>query len=109
MASYQFVLYAEGAANPANLVLEEGAQRLDDAQIHFLRQTAHIVVGLDLAGGAVDSGGLYDIRVYGSLGEPARVFYATGISVESLDEEAAYDLALLLRVADAGEGGKELR
>ena len=109
MTAYQFVFYAEGAANPAHFVLEEGAQRLDDAQVHLLRQTAHVVVGLDLAGGAVDSGGLYHVRVYGALGEPARVFYATGISVESLDEEAAYDLALLLRVADAGEGGKELR
>ena len=47
MAGDEGVLDAEGAADPAHLVLEQGTQRLDDLKVHLLRKTAYIVVGLD--------------------------------------------------------------
>ena len=47
MAGDEGVLDTEGAAYAADLVLEEGAQGLDDVKVHFLRKTAYVVVGLD--------------------------------------------------------------
>ena len=47
MAADQAVRQAELAAERAHLVLEQLAQRLDQLQVHALRQAADIVVRLD--------------------------------------------------------------
>ena len=108
MAANQFFLDAEGAADPADLIFEEHPQRLDDFEVHLLRQTAHVVVRLDLRGKALDARGFDDVRVDRALGQPAGVFNRPGMLVESLDEEAADELALGLGIGNPGERGKEL-
>lgn len=51
----------------ADFIFEEVAQRLDDfLEIHIIRETADVVVGLDHCGFSAKSG-LYHIRVDGSL------------------------------------------
>ena len=56
MPSDEFLLDAEGTAYSADLVLEQHLQRLHNLEVHLLRKTAHIVVGLDLGGDAGDAG-----------------------------------------------------
>ena len=53
--------------------------------------------------------GLDHVGIDRALREPAHVFELRGLALEHLDEHAADDLALLLRVRDAVEGGEELR
>ena len=101
-------LDAQGSADPADLVLEQRTQRLDNLQVHLLRKTAHIVVGLDLGGDALDAGGLDHVRIDGSLGEPAGVLDGAGVFVEGLHEEPSDDLSLGLRLGNAGESVREL-
>jgi hypothetical protein len=72
-----------------------------------LRQAADVVVGLDDLGLAgLGAGGLDDVRVDGALGQPLDAG-ACSPRVEDLDEGVADDLALLLRVLDAGEALQE--
>ena len=47
MPSDELVLDAEGTADTAYLILEEGSQRLYNLQVHLFRQASHIVVRLD--------------------------------------------------------------
>ena len=108
MPADKFLLDAQGSADPADLVLEKRTQRLDNLQVHLLRKTAHIVVGLDLGGDALDAGGLDHVRIDGSLGEPAGVLDGAGVFVEGLHEEPSDDLSLGLRLGNAGESVKEL-
>ena len=108
MASDEFFLDAEGAADSADFVLEEHLERLDDLEVHLLRQTAYVVVGLDLGGDACDAGGLDDIRIYGALGKPAGVFNGLCVFVECLHEETSYNLSLCLRLSHSCELFQEL-
>ena len=57
---------AELLADRAHLVLEEGAQRLDQLELEVLGQAADVVVGLDV-GGARAAAGLDDVGVEGAL------------------------------------------
>jgi hypothetical protein len=89
---------AEGNAEPAHLVLEQFAQRLDQAELHVFRQAADIVVALDhmrLAGLA--AGRLDHVRVDRALRQPLRVGELLRLLVEDLDEQVADDLALGFR------------
>ena len=95
---------AEFDADPAHLVLEQFAQRLDQLEVHVIRQAADVVVRLDDLGLAgLGAGGFDHVRVDGALGQPFDVLDPAGLVVEDLDEGVADDLALLLRVGDAGE------
>ncbi|GBE11626.1 hypothetical protein BMS3Abin12_02215 [bacterium BMS3Abin12] len=95
---------AEFDPDLAHLVLEQFAQRLDELEVHALRQPAHVVVRLDhvrLAGGR--AGRLDHVRVDRALGEPAHALDPRGLLLEDLDEQAADDLALAFRVGHALE------
>ena len=95
-------------AEASHFVLEQFAQRLDQFQAHMRRQAAHVVVGLDdmrLAG--LGAGGLDDIRVDGALRQEADILELVRFLFEHLDEQAADDLALGLRVGDALERRQE--
>ena len=104
----------ELAADRAHLVLEQGAQRLDELELQVVRQPADVVVALDV-GGAGSAAALHDIRIQGALHEEAdRLAVGGGLRdelglglLEGADELAPDDLALLLGVADAGERGQE--
>ena len=101
VAAYEQRADAERTAHAAHLILEEQAQGLDDLQVHVFGQAAHVVVRLDLGGGAVDRSRLHDVGIYRPLSQPLDILYALGLLVEYLDEVAAYDLAFLLGVGHA--------
>ena len=66
-------------------------------------QAADVVVRLDLGRDAVVAAGLDHVRVERALDEEADVAELAGLLLEDADELLAHDLALRLRVADAGE------
>ena len=102
-------------ADRTNLVLEEGAERFDELELQVFGKPAHVVVALDV-GGTGSPAALHDIRVQGALHEVLDGLAARGgfeherlgCALEAADEFAADDLALLLRVAHAGEGAEKL-
>ena len=108
---------AELLADQPHLVLEQGAQRLDQLELQVVGQAADVVVGLDV-GGAGAAAGLDDVGVERALhqeGDLVAVAAAHGVGqhlglrgLEDPDELAADDLALLLRVGDTDEGVEEL-
>ena len=101
---------AELLADPAHLVLEQRAQRLDQRELQVVGQAADVVVGLDVRGAGA-AAGLDDVRVERALHEELdRLAVRAGLGddlarglLEDADELAADDLALLLGVGDAGQ------
>src|SRR6266851_4308593 len=91
------------------LVLEEVAQWLDELEAEPGRQTADIVVRLDLHRGGRDvgRGRLDHVRVKGALREEVDVAQARRLRFEDGDELSADDPALLLRVDHTFQGGEE--
>jgi hypothetical protein len=95
---------AEFAAEHADLVLEQFAQRLDQLHVHALGQAADIVVRLDGHRGAAGEGDAFDhVRIERALGEEIGAADLLGLFLEHLDEEPADGLALLFRVGLAFE------
>ena len=109
MAADEFFRQPELAAEGAHLVLEQFAQRLDEAHVHALGQAADVVVALDGHRGAAREGhALDDVRIEGALRqELGRLLTVLGdllrLGLEHVDEEAADRLALRLGVGDAVE------
>ncbi|PLC12344.1 hypothetical protein AUQ48_08950 [Kocuria flava] len=105
---------AELAAHGADLVLEQGPQRLHELELQVLGQPAHVVVALDV-GRALPAAGLDDVGVEGALDEEAHGLALLGGAagdllgggLEGADELAADDLALLLGIGHPGEGAEE--
>ena len=106
--------HAQLAADGAHLVLEQLAQRLDELEVEVLGQAAHVVVALDV-GGALSPAGLDDVGIQGPLDQEADL---AALSTDGLDDPAlgglegadelpADDLALGLRLGDAGQGAQE--
>ena len=80
-----------------NRVLE----RLDELKLEVLGQAADVVVRLDRLhglGAAFD-----DVRIDGSLSQQFDALELARLFLKHADEFRADDLALLLRIADAGE------
>ena len=108
---------AEGQAELAHFVLEQVAQRLEQLQAQFGRQAADVVVALDGHGllglappDSMTSGIDRALRQEGrALVAAVAGLEPRRLGLEHLDELAADDLALLLRVGDAGELAEELR
>ena len=100
--------HAQLLADPAHFVLEEHAQRLnkaaDEFRAHIGRQTADVVVRLDDRA-ALDRAGLDDVRINRALGEEFYVFKLLGFVGEAVDEFAADELALRLRIGNACQLG----
>mmetsp|Transcript_74071 Transcript_74071/g.176644 ORF Transcript_74071/g.176644 Transcript_74071/m.176644 type:complete len:256 (-) Transcript_74071:567-1334(-) len=95
---------AELPTQGADLVLEEESERLDHLHLHSVGKAAHVVVGLDDAGGALVGGGLDDVGVQRALQEKAILMGETHLRhglLKSLHEESANDLPLLLRLRDS--------
>ena len=97
---------AELFADQPDLVLEQGAQRLDQLELEVVGQAADVVVGLDV-GGARSPAGLHHVGVERALHQerdlhPGRGGVAEHVGLGGLedpDELAADHLALLLGVA----------
>ena len=95
---HDLVGQAELAAEPAHLVLEQRAQRLDQLQRHVLGQAADVVVALDHRRRAVAAAALDDVGVQRPLDEELGVGQPAGVLLEDPHEQLADRLALLLRV-----------
>ena len=98
---------AQLAAERAHFVLEQFAQRLDQLQLHVLRQAADIVMDLD--GDRRPAGGrdAFDhVGIERALGEEFRAADLVALVVEHVDEGGADDLALLFGIADARRAGR---
>ncbi|MNN08968.1 hypothetical protein D3C81_1218370 [compost metagenome] len=109
MAVDHVVRQAQLQADLAHFVLEQFTQRLDQLEVHFLRQATDVVVRLDHVGlAALGAGRLDHVRVDGALGEELDVVQLAGFGIEDVDEGAADDLALLLRVGFAFQVVEEL-
>ena len=103
------VRQAQFQADLAHFVLEQFAQRLDQLEVHFLRQATDVVVRLDhVSLAALGASRLDHVGVDGALGQELDVFQLAGLGIEHVDEGAADDLALLLRVGFTGQVVEEL-
>ncbi|EIT87961.1 cytosine deaminase [Parascardovia denticolens IPLA 20019] len=106
---------AQLGADCADLVLEQGTQRLDQAEIKVRRQTAHVMVALDVRGAGA-SAGLDHVRVKGPLHQELDLSpFVSGLGddvtsgfLKGADELFANDLALALRLADAFQSAQEV-
>ncbi|MNX96311.1 hypothetical protein D3C86_1286230 [compost metagenome] len=108
MASDEGVGQAQFAAQGADLVLEQFAQRLDQLQLHEVRQAADIVVALDHRRRAARGRDALDhVGIEGALRQELGAFDLGGLAVEDLDEDAADGLALGLRVRNPGQLAEE--
>ena len=109
MAADEVFGQPEFAAERADLVLEQFAQRLDELHVHALRQAADIVVRLDgdrRAAGEADA--LDDVGIERALREELGAADLLRLVLEGLDEQPADGLALGLGVGLALERREEL-
>ena len=105
---------AELLPHPPHLVLEQRAQRLDQAELQVIGQPADVVVRLDV-GRAGAAARLHHVRVQRALDqELAGLAVLAGLggdlpgrALERADELPADDLALALRVGHPGQRGQE--
>ena len=113
VAHDKLVRQADFLSDGAHLVLVEVLERLDDEPLFqkLLYAVNAVVVGLDDVG-ILGPARLYDVRVQGPLGKkPDRAVISQAQAgndrVAHLDEVLAHRHPLLLRVGQAGDGGKE--
>ena len=100
--------------NSADLILEQGAQRLHERELQIVRKSTNIVMTLDICR-TRSTTGLNDIRVERSLhqelnllpGLPRLLNYLARSVLEHSDEQASDGLALLLRIRHPVQLGKE--
>ena len=104
----QRVGQAELDAQPADLVLEQVAQRLDQLEAELLGQAADVVVDLDRRRRPVGLAAALDhVGVERPLGQEVGAGDRAGLVAEDLDERMADPPALLLRLGHAVEGLEE--
>ena len=110
MPLHERVRQPQLAAKRAHLVLEQLAQRLDELELHALRQAADIVVRLDRdRRPAARRHALDHVRVQRALRQEIRAANLVRRLVEHLDEQPADGLALLLGIGHAGQLAEEAR
>jgi len=107
VAVEHLVRHAEGDAGGADLVLEELAERLDEGEVHAFGEAADVVVALDDRARALEGDALDHVGVERALHQEAGALDLLGLLLEDLDEDAADDLALLLRVGDPAQLAEE--
>ena len=108
MAVDHLVRQTEFRADGAHLVLEQLTQRLQQLEVHALRQAADVVVRLDDVGLPGPGRGRLDhVRIDGALGKPFGILDFRRLCLEYFDEHTPDDLAFLLRIGDALERRKK--
>ncbi len=107
LAAHARLAQTELAAEPAHLVLEQLAQRLDELHVHPLGETAHVVVALDRRRRTLERDRLDHVRVERPLRQEADrtrlALERLGLVLEDADERLADDLPLPLGVGHAVE------
>ena len=98
---------AEFGGQGPDLVLEQFAERLDQGEAVRFRQAADVVVRFDHGRRPLDGGAFDHVGIDRALGQEAGAAEAFGFPPERLDEQAADDFSLALRIGDAAEGGQE--
>ena len=106
MARDEMLGHTQLTPHTAHLVFEQPLQGLAQLQVHLLGQAAHIVVALDNLARNVER--LDTVGIDGTLGQPLGIGNLLGLGIEHLYEISADDLALLLRVCNTRQIGKEL-
>ncbi len=102
MAPDQGVRQTQLEPQPADFVLEEIAQRLDQLEAQLLGEPAHVVVDLDRRGGPVGLAAAFDhVGIKRSLGQKARAGDRPCLVAEDVDEDVADPPPLFLRVDHA--------
>src|SRR4051812_840407 len=99
----ELAIEAEVDADAPHFVLEQIAQRLDQLEIHPLRQAPHVVMTLDHDGWTANRRRFDHVRIERSLPEMTEPAQFVGARLEHIDERAADNLALLLRIRDTGQ------
>ena len=108
MAADEAVGQAQLAAQGADLVLEQFAQRFDQLQPHLLGQAADIVVALDGdRGPAGERDRLDHVGIERALGQELGAADLGRVLLEHVDEQPADGLALDLGIGDAGQRVEE--
>ena len=108
MAADETIRQAEFAAEDADFVLEQFAQRFDKLHVHALGQAADIVVALDGDRGAAGEGdGFDDVRIERALGQEFGAAELLSLFLEDFDEQAPDDLALGFGIGLAFELAEE--
>src|SRR5690554_2026332 len=90
-------LHAQLETYPAHLILKQKPERLTQAQVHLLRQPAHVVVTLD--GHTRDGKRLNDVGVDGSLRQPLYILQLMCFLVEYIDKPFSNNLPFTLRIS----------
>ena len=103
MPAYKLLLDTHRASYTANLILEQHPERLHNLQIHLLRKTSHVMMGLDLGSDTRNTCGLYHVRINGTLCQPLCILYRMCIFVESLHKQTSDNFSLALRVGHTCE------
>ena len=96
---------AQLQAQPADFVLEQVAQRLDQLEAQILGQAADVVMQLDRGGRAVGRGAAFDhVGIERSLGQESGAGDLGRFVGKAVDEGVADAAAFFLRIGDAGQG-----
>ena len=93
--------------DPPHLVLEEEPQRLDELHRHVRRQTADVVVRLDLRRDAIGPARLDHVGVERPLDEEPNVAELARLLLEDADELLADPAPLLLGLGDPLQARQE--
>ena len=100
----------ERFAHRPHFILEQITQRLDQFELHILRQAAYIMMGLDLLGLVpVRRRRLDHIRIDRPLHQEPWLAQLSGLLFEQTDEFLADDPSLLLRLGHTLQGADEIR
>ena len=105
LAPHDLIGQSQLSADLANLILEQGSQRLHQFELHIVGQATNIVMTLDLGG--VLGARFDDIGIQGSLDEELSVLNAAAGVLEYSDEEFADGFALCLGFGDPGQSLEE--
>ena len=97
--------HSELATYTANLILEEPLQRLTELQMHFLWQSANVVMALYHLTGNIQA--LDAVGVYRTLCKPFCSLNFLCFGIKDLNEVASDNLSLLLRICYTCQVGKE--
>ena len=107
MTRQNFFRHAQFPADQPHFILEQLPQRLDQFQLHLLRQAADVVMTLDHGRRPAHRNRFDHVRIERALNQKANVAQALGFFFENIDEDFADRFSLLFRIGDALQAFRE--